>query len=950
MNLFNGNAGELREDLVEFIRANPICDNDGSKYKDFFPYSDEDSHVAYDQVMQKDLQWETYLLKMQYKTEWGDEITLKALANRFKINVHVISCSSESDQISTHPPCSEDAVDDIYLGNIVDWHYVAFDRFYEWDESQVKNKKQISKAGKNTEVQKQVRKGGRKTEVHISTSLVGNKEIARNICNTNECVRQDNDSDDEIHAEEEESLERIRKTCGLPYESGFFSKDSNFTNKTLCCAPGEKHKPIPLLSDKNFEELSNPEKFPNGEGGLVTQRIKNIDDRRYFNQRLLDVDGRFARSTDYLLSVQYAIESKQVQGNINHYCFRRAKARHHNDGKTITAATVKDADNLRQLVKKDQAYKVFKNVRGSPAYFQTLFYDILAMMAQLGTPTFFFTISAADMQWPDLIQTIARQYGTILSDEDVKGLSYDERCTWLRSNPVTAVRHFHYRLETFFKHVIMSGSKPLGDVVDYAIRVEFQARGSPHAHTLLWVKDAPQIGIQEDDEVKQFVQKHIYCCIPDIEKHAELVLKLQKHSHSSYCRKKGTCRFGYPKPVSDRVILAREPDDEDEGKRCRIIKEASSIMTSVYEVLMDKDLPDNISTEEVLSMAKVKSDDYYKALSVAVKGRKLILPRTPAERCINPYNPTCLYSWQANMDIQYVEDAYACIMYIGAYISKDETGMGELLKQVSKECGELDIQSKLRRLGSAFLNNREVSAQEAAMRILSIPMRRLSRVVTFINTDPLENRTLVLKPKAVLDQMEDDSEDIFQSNIISRYSMRPAILENRCLAFFASYYTVSKCDNESESQDHEPHVLENEADVVEDRNLPKKIKLRNSSEYMHKRRKQAVIRFRKFNPEKELQNYCRAKLMLFLPWRDEERDLLKDYPDYHSHYIAVLQDISEQESNFTVNLNLANDAIERMENYGPPSHAWDLVAPEAVHHENLDRLEGVDVEREMAQE
>ena len=39
------------------------------------------------------------------------------------------------------------------------------------------------------------------------------------------------------------------------------------------------------------------------------------------------------------------------------------------------------------------------------------------------------------------------------------------------------------------------------------------------------------------------------------------------------------------------------------------------------------------------------------------------------------------------MDIQqFVEDLHARIMYIAAYISKDEKGIGELLKQVSKEC------------------------------------------------------------------------------------------------------------------------------------------------------------------------------------------------------------------------------------------------------------------------
>ena len=57
--------------------------------------------------------------------------------------------------------------------------------------------------------------------------------------------------------------------------------------------------------------------------------------------------------------------------------------------------------------------------------------------------------------------------------------------------------------------------------------------------------------------------------------------------------------------------------------------------------------------------------------------------------------------------------------------------MGELLKQVSKECGSEDIRTQLRRLGSVFLNHREVSAQEAVYRILSLPLKQLSRKVMY---------------------------------------------------------------------------------------------------------------------------------------------------------------------------------------------------------------------------
>ena len=69
-------------------------------------------------------------------------------------------------------------------------------------------------------------------------------------------------------------------------------------------------------------------------------------------------------------------------------------------------------------------------MRGSPAYFQRVMYDVFGMIRQLGLPTWFLTLSAADMQWPDVIQTIARQYGTVLSAEDIKSMSFEQ---WRRS-------------------------------------------------------------------------------------------------------------------------------------------------------------------------------------------------------------------------------------------------------------------------------------------------------------------------------------------------------------------------------------------------------------------------------------------------------------------------------------------------------------------------------------
>lgn len=52
---------------------------------------------------------------------------------------------------------------------------------------------------------------------------------------------------------------------------------------------------------------------------------------------------------------------------------------------------------------------------------------------------------------------------------------------------------------------------------------------------------------------------------------------------------------------------------------------------------------------------------------------------------INIYNTNLLEAWQANMDIQYVLDPYACATYILSYITKGERGMRKLLEKASEE-------------------------------------------------------------------------------------------------------------------------------------------------------------------------------------------------------------------------------------------------------------------------
>ena len=68
---------------------------------------------------------------------------------------------------------------------------------------------------------------------------------------------------------------------------------------------------------------------------------------------------------------------------------------------------------------------------------------------------------------------------------------------------------FQHRIESFFSQYVLSDAHPIGHITDYVIKIEFQMRGSPHAHCLLWVSDAPRIAQDGDEVVCEFIKKYI---------------------------------------------------------------------------------------------------------------------------------------------------------------------------------------------------------------------------------------------------------------------------------------------------------------------------------------------------------------------------------------------------------------------------------------------------------
>ena len=145
--------------------------------------------------------------------------------------------------------------------------------------------------------------------------------VSDNVTSSSQNVTPDNTDNtndplsDDIIAEGDE---HIRQITGGPQASMMTFENPEAFGQTVSIAPGEGQKPLSIMTDAEFEAMVNPDKFCFGKGTFNTERPKKLTYRKYFIQRLLDVDGRFAR-----FFAQYIVEAKQVLDDGNNYIWRQ---------------------------------------------------------------------------------------------------------------------------------------------------------------------------------------------------------------------------------------------------------------------------------------------------------------------------------------------------------------------------------------------------------------------------------------------------------------------------------------------------------------------------------------------------------------------------------------------------------------------------------------------------
>ena len=294
-------------------------------------------------------------------------------------------------------------------------------------------------------------------------------------CSQDGNLDSDASGDFEDDCEREDPLNELRaatcETClqsiipDYPIISDEEGRERSAGNEIFSVAPGENKHPVSIMTDRHCEKLAFPVLFPKGTFGYKMERKEKLTPVRYFNARLLHYSGRFAMNPEYLFFAQFIIEQKKVSDSIN----IALKKLH---GQTLTASQFRSNEQcVKNLIFKDQAYLFLRGIPGSPPYWQKFMYEVIPMVQQLGIPTWFLTLSCADLRWNELFHILSRIKGQNITDEEIDNLSYNEKCSLLNLNPVIVAKHFQHKVETFFKEVLLSNAKPIGKIVYYALRI-----------------------------------------------------------------------------------------------------------------------------------------------------------------------------------------------------------------------------------------------------------------------------------------------------------------------------------------------------------------------------------------------------------------------------------------------------------------------------------------------
>ena len=479
--------------------------------------------------------------------------------------------------------------------------------------------------------------------------------------------------------------------------------------------------PIPYY-EPNVDCESFPEQFPYGTGGRTALREKKLQDATFEQTRLMTSDNYQRRNIQYILNLVGQKEKRLIKEGIFSV-----------QNKSFQSMTKKDIrDNARnensELLKRITS--VLRKLPTQREFWNEIRSKVEAMVFEFGPPTFWATFSPGEYDDQEMLAYL-RERNSDLPEVETMTVSQ-----LVCKDPILACTYLQTKHDATLKFML-SDANPIGKIKHHFVRTEYQTRLMPHFHCFFWVEDAPIIGRDSEDTILNFIGKYVSCKLPSPNEDPfmfGLVKKYQLHHCNSYClrkpkkgRGKARCKFSFPRAASMKPILHGV---------------ASSI-------------------------ASHKTGSY--------KKRLYEIERKHNERYINDYNPTLLYLWKGNVDIQFIgEESESLVEYISKYATKAPRSAISDFELDAIEVNNKSNFGKLFQLASKLMKDRELGAMEARNFLMSEKPVQTNTSFMFINTVYASKRKSVLKSKKDLESLPDDSKDIYYGDLIGTwYPKRP---------------------------------------------------------------------------------------------------------------------------------------------------------------------------------
>ena len=223
-----------------------------------------------------------------------------------------------------------------------------------------------------------------------------------------------------------------------------------------------------------------PSLFPTGKFGEHHPCAVKLSHSEYLKSQLLNKDSRFRKEPQYVFYLLWQKEMRELSAGIYNILNCR-KMQPMSVSELLSRVETSD-DTLEANL-----CTMLQSVRGTNQYWFTRQSELRCMIREWGSPTFFLTFSCAEYEASDITNYL-RRVNNVPSSYDIGRLCAEV--------PISVSRQFSLKFHAFFKKVLVKG-EVLGKVDHFYWKKEYQNRGAPHYHVLLWIRDAPVIDQDE---------------------------------------------------------------------------------------------------------------------------------------------------------------------------------------------------------------------------------------------------------------------------------------------------------------------------------------------------------------------------------------------------------------------------------------------------------------------